>query len=149
MEDRQLLGRAREGRDPITERDVVDDLLEAVSLDELAQHVPAHAGFVLDRSERDDARHSEPFEAGQCHRLSDERHDLALARTLREHLEREHLPVHAVANGPDLSAAALTEQPLGFIARRERLHEAMLTGNYFGLSCGVGALFFSSARSSP
>ncbi len=114
MEHGELVGRARDGPQPLAVA-VLHHVLEAPPVDQLAHEVAARA--LREAAERDDAWDAEPLEAAQRHGLADERHRLGLAGVLAEDLERELGAGHAIANGPDLTAATLAEACHGFVAR--------------------------------
>ena len=102
--------RVRPGRPPSG----VHQLREALTDDQLPDEEPTHA--TDERTERDDARHPQPLEARQRHRLAHERQHLRLTGPLGEHLQGEPRAADSISDLPHLAGAARTEAPLGFIA---------------------------------
>ncbi len=108
MQDRELLGGARERFDPVGSALVLDDLCGRLrpSTSSRSTEPPP----VAERPERQHPRHApSPFERGQRHRLANERLHLVLARPFREHFEREHPRADTVAYGPTLRRRPLSE----------------------------------------
>ncbi len=114
VNDGELVARGGDRVEP-RGRAAREHVLEAGSLDQLAQHVPATA---LQGPERQDARYAEALEAAQRDRLTDERADLVLAGVAREQLQREDAAADPVADGPDLAAPPRAEAAQRLVARR-------------------------------
>ena len=117
VHDRELVARAGEGLDPGAPRGgVVEHVLEAATLDQLAHHVAAAAG---QGAEAEDAGEAEAFETGEGDGLAHERAHFALAGARDEELEGDDARGHAIAYRPDLSAAARAEAAHGFVSGGE------------------------------
>ncbi len=118
VQHRQLFGRARQRvAHPRRVRTALDQILQTVALDQLAQHERASA--LRQSAEAHDARHAEPLEAAERDGLAYQRRAFALARAFRQHLERQARAGVAIPHRPDLSAAALSQGGFRFIAIRK------------------------------
>jgi len=118
VEHGQLVGGARQNFE--SESRVGSALqvrLQALAFDYFPNQVrPTRAGQA---PELDDPRHSEPFQAAQGDGFTHESRHLALARFLRQHLERVIASGAAVPDGPHLATAAAPEAPYRFVALRK------------------------------
>jgi len=120
VQDGELLGRTRQRFEVALERGpAVDQLVQALALDELAQHEGAP---IRRHAEADHARHTEALEAGERHGLAHERGHFAIARAGIEELERVLPAAMAIADGPDLAAPALAQARKWLVACGELAH---------------------------